>query len=122
MKKYSISFMSKLTVVCLVAATAGIIIQILSGASYPKVPPVFFILLIPACLIFFGRWRWAPVASVLGGLFLTLGFFSSGALVRMLDQNNYGVSAGLWLQMLGVWAAIVCGIIATVQNYRIRTQ
>jgi hypothetical protein len=56
----------------LVVAAAGVVLQIVSGADYPLVPPVFFILLIPAGLIAFRRWRWTPITAVLGGLFLTI--------------------------------------------------
>ncbi len=110
----------KLTVASLIVAAAGVVIQIVSGVAYPPVPPVFFILLIPAALIGFGRWRWTPATAVLGGLFLTLGLFSSGASVRLFDLNQpggFGGSLGLWVQMIGVVVAIVAGLIATVQAY-----
>ena len=60
-----LSLGEKLTVAALVVAAAGVVIQIAAGHPYPTVPPVFFILLIPAGLIAFGRWRWAPVPAVL---------------------------------------------------------
>jgi hypothetical protein len=120
-KRIRLSPSGYITVAGLIAATAGVIIQIVSGASYPAVPPVFFILLIPAGLIAFGRWRWTPLIAVVGGLFLIIGLFLSGASVRMLDPNKFGVSAGLWIQMMGVVVSIVAGIIATIQNYQSRT-
>jgi hypothetical protein len=110
----------KLTVASLVVATAGIVIQIISGADYPIVPPVFFILLIPAGLIAFGRWRWTPVTAVLAGLFLTFGLFASGESRRLLDANPPGDLVGLWVQMLAVLVAAVAGIISTIHNYRSR--
>ena len=61
------------TIVGLVIAAAGVAIQIAAGAPYPTVPPVFFILLIPAALIALGRWWWAPIFAVLAGVFLTSG-------------------------------------------------
>lgn len=121
-QKLSLSPAGKFTVLGLAVATTGVIIQIVSGADYPKIPPAFFILLVPAGLIVFSRWRWAPVIAVLGGLFLTFGFISSGSLTRMLSLNNFGVATGLWVQMLGVAAAFIAGIIATMQNYRIKMQ
>lgn len=66
-----LSLAGKLTVAGLVVAAAGVVIQIVSGHDYPMIPPVFFILLIPASLIALGRWRWTPVSAVLAGLFLT---------------------------------------------------
>jgi len=116
-KKHPLSPAGKITVACLLIATSGIIIQILSGVPYPKIPPVFFMLLIPVALIVFGRWRWAPIAAILVGLFLIFGLFSSGASVRLYDWTLFGGSIGLWIQMLGVVGFILYGSIATVQNY-----
>jgi hypothetical protein len=120
-KQNPLSLAGKLTVAGLIVAAAGVVIQIVSGADYPTVPPVFFILLIPAGLIAFGRWRWTPVTAVLAGLFLTFGLFASGASAALFDINKFGVAVGLWIQTLAVIAAAVAGIIATIQNYRSRT-
>jgi len=51
----------KLTVGALVVAAVGVVIQIAAGAPDQAVPPVFFILLIPALLIVFVGWRWLPL-------------------------------------------------------------
>jgi hypothetical protein len=120
-EKLPLSLARKTTVISLIASAAGVVIQIVSGADYPKVPPVFFILLIPAGLIAFGQWGWTPVIAILGGLFLIFGLFSSGASVRLFHLTRFGVSAGLWIQMLGVVVATIAGIITIVENYRIRT-
>jgi hypothetical protein len=99
----------KLVVGGLVVAAFGVVIQIVSGADYPAVPPAFFILLIPAGLVAFGRWRWTPVIATLAGVFLTIGLFLSGASARLFDLSRFGVS---------VIVATTAGIIGTVQNYR----
>jgi hypothetical protein len=120
----SLSPADKLTVGGLLVAAVGVVIQISSGAPYPTIPPVFFILLIPAALIAFGRWRWAPVSAVLAGVFLTFGLFASGESVRLFDRSQVGLPGapvGLWVQMLAVIVAAVAGVVATVQNYRRRT-
>jgi hypothetical protein len=113
-----------LTVGGLIVAAAGVVIQMLSGTPYPTIPPVFFILLIPAALIAFGRWRWAPVSAVLAGLFLTFGLFASGESARLFDRSQVGLPGapvGLWVQMLAVIVATVAAIVATIPNYRSRT-
>jgi hypothetical protein len=120
-KQNPLSLAGKLTVAGLIVAAAGVVIQIVSGADYPTAPPVFFILLIPAGLIAFGRWRWTPVIAVLAGLFLTFGLFASGESRRLFDPSRLGDSVGLWVQMLAVIVATVAGIIATIHNYRSRT-
>jgi hypothetical protein len=115
--KFPLSSAGKITVACLLIATSGIVIQILSGVPYPRIPPVFFMLLIPVTLIVFGRWRWTPIVAILVGLFLIIGLFTSGASVRLYDWALLGGSIGLWIQMLGVIGFILSGAIATVQNY-----
>jgi NhaP-type Na+/H+ or K+/H+ antiporter len=107
----------------LVVAAVGVVIQIASGHPYPTIPPVFFLLLIPAGLMVFGPWRWTPVTAVLAGLFLTFGLFASGTSARLWDLSKVGgpeAPIGLWVQMLAVIVATVAAIVATVRNYRSR--
>jgi hypothetical protein len=111
----------KLIAAGLVAATAGVIIQIVSGHPYPKVPPVFFILLIPAGLVIFTRRRWTPIVAIIAGLFLISGLFASGAYTRLLNLTNAGDSVGLWIQTIGVVAATLAAIVAIIQNYSVKT-
>ena len=106
----------KIAVAALVVAAVGVGIQIAAGHPYPTVPPVLFILLIPAGLIAFGRWRWTPVTAVLAGLFLTLGLFASGSSGRLFDLSNPADSLGLWIQTLAVLAATAAAIASTIQN------
>jgi hypothetical protein len=116
--KNSLSRYNRLTVAGLLIATVGVVIQILSGHPYPTIPPVFFILLIPAALIGLTRLRWAPILAILGGLFLMLGLFTSGAAARLLNPGQFGDFIGLWIQMLGVVYAVITSIIAIKQNYQ----
>lgn len=105
----------------LFSAATGVIIQIVSGHHYPTVPPVFFILLIPAGLVVFGRWRWTSIIVALAGLFLVQGLFASGAYVRLFSTANFGDCIGLWVQTIGDIIATIASVIAVFQNYFIRT-
>jgi hypothetical protein len=110
----------KLIAAGLATAVAGVIIQIVSGHPYPKVPPVFFILLIPAGLIVFVHRRWTPILTIIAGVFLINGLFGSGAYVRLFNLTNAGDSIGLWIQTIGVFGATVAGIVAIIQNYSVK--
>jgi hypothetical protein len=107
----------KIAVAALVVAAVGVVIQIAAGHPYPTVPPVLFILLIPAGVLALGRWRWAPVPAVLAGLFLTVGLFASGASGRLFDLSNPADSLGLWVQTLAVLVETAAAIVSTIQNY-----
>ena len=102
-------------------ATAGVVVQIVAGVEFPTVPPVLFLLLIPAALVCLGRWRWAAIPAVLAGLFLTVGLFLSGESVRLFDTDLTGGAAGsvrLWVQTVAVVVAAVAGAVTTAQRYR----
>jgi hypothetical protein len=109
----------KTAAAALLVAAIGVILQILGGANYPAVPPVFFILLIPAALVAFGRWWWTPVPVVLAGLFLTFGTFASGEAHRLIDSSLLD-AAGLWLQLLAVVVATLGAAGMTIRTYRAR--
>ena len=115
----AVSPAGKATAVALTTAAVGVAIQIAAGAPYPSVPPVFFILLIPAGLIATGWW-WAPIPAVLAGMFLTIGLFAAGETGRLVHPTSVADSFGLWLQMVAVLAAMVSGSLATKTNLRRR--
>ncbi len=121
-ERIPLSMASKLTIFSLVAAAAGGVIMIVSGVDFPTIPPGLFILLIPAGLVAFGRWRWTPIIATLAGLFIFVGYFLSGSTVRLLDLSQFGAFIGLWLQFLASFVTVVAGIVATVQNYRTRRE
>jgi hypothetical protein len=113
---------AKLIVFSLAAAAAGVVIMMMSGVDFRMtIPPGLFILLIPAALVAFGRWRWTPTIATLAGLFIFVGYFPSGAAARLLDLSPFGAFIGLWLQFLASFIAVVAGVVATVRNYRVRT-
>jgi hypothetical protein len=115
----SLSPVSKLTVAALLVAAAGFLIQIVSGVEVPTVPLGLVILLAGAAVVALLPWRWIPMVGAAVGLFLLLGFFASGAVGNLFDPSRLGVLVGAWVQFLAVIAALA-GIVATIQNYRVR--
>jgi hypothetical protein len=112
---------SQLTVAALLVAAAGFVMQIVAGVDVPTVPPGLVILLVAAALVTFAPWRWMPVVGVVVGLFLLVGFFASGAVGSLLEPSELGVFLGAWVQFLAVIFAVVAGIVAVSQNYRIQS-
>lgn len=107
----------KLTVTGLLGAALGIVIQILSGISYPPIPPGLIILLIPALFIIFAPWRRRAIVGAIASGFLLLGLFGSGQSGRLVDFSNLGGSLGLWVQLLALVIGLLAGIAAA---FRIR--
>jgi hypothetical protein len=101
----------------LFVAAVGVALQIAGGADYPTIPPVFFILLVPAALVVFGRWWWTPVPVLLAGAFLIFGTFASGEARRLIDSNAVD-AAGLWLQLLAVVVATIVGARMAIRSYQ----
>jgi hypothetical protein len=56
--------------------------------------------------------------AALAALFIVVGYFPSGAAVRLLDPTPVGVFVGLWLQFAAGIVTVIAGITAIVQTYR----
>ena len=106
------------TVAALLVAAVGIVVQIVSGADYPAVPPGLIILLVAAGFVWFAPWRWSPVVGVLAGVSQLVGLFAAGQSPRLVSFDPVGDSLGLWLQLLALVVAVVTGAAAVVSNYR----
>jgi hypothetical protein len=116
-ERIALSLAARLTVCSLVAAATGVVIMMVSGVFRTAIPPGLFILLIPAGLVAFGRWRWTPIIATLSGLFIFVSYFPSGSAVRLFDLSQLGVFVSLWLQFLASFIAGIAGIVAAIQNY-----
>ena len=80
------------TVAALIVTTAGVVVQIVAGVDFPTVPPVLFILLIPAVLVYVGhRWWWSAIPTRAGRPRSSpSGSSWSGESVRLFDMNLPG--------------------------------
>ena len=129
-KPPTLSAAGKLNVAGMVAAAAGIILQIGSGSDlYPTIPPGPIILLAGAGLVALGPWRWTPIVGVVVPLFLLVGAVvaavNSGEFVDQLTspgQVGIGIFAGDVMQLLGVITALVAGSVALRQSARAQTE
>lgn len=95
----------------LLAAAAGTIIQILAGIDFPAIPPGLVTTLAAAALILLVRRWWVLAIGLLIAVWLTVGFFVSGTLPRVVDRTPVDAFAGLWIQVLGI---VVTAIAATI--------
>jgi len=115
-----LSMSSKLTVVGLLVAAAGISTLFLTtSVTVPAIPIGPILLLALAALIGLGRWRWTPIAGVVMSIALVAGaLIAPGLFDRLSNPAQVGAFVGTWVQMLGVFTAIVAGTVATIQNYQ----
>lgn len=119
-----LSAAGKLNVAGLVAAAAGIVIQIASGADYPTIPPGLIILLAAAGLVALGaRWRWTTIVGVAVPTLLLVGAaLAPQAREQLGDPGQVGVFVGTVVQVLAMAVALVAGLAAARQRYRHRTR
>jgi hypothetical protein len=111
------------TVVGLVAGALGIAILWASGVEFPIYPPPGIIFLLAgAIFVSLASWPWAPAVGAFMGLFVTVGFVVSGGPPNLFGQDGTSVLIGTWIQMMGVLAALIAGVVATQANYRKQSQ
>jgi hypothetical protein len=109
-----------LTAAGLAACAAGILVQIAAGAAgYPTIPPGAVITGVAALLVAFVPWRFAPALGLAVALFI-----SAGAVVtpntgdRLAEPGAAGPFLGTVIQVAGLAAAVVFGVLAVVRAVR----
>jgi hypothetical protein len=102
------------TVGGLVVGAAGIAVLWAAGVEFPVVvPPGIVILLAGAFFVGLVRWRWAPAAGVVLGLFVVVGWaISPTGRPNLTGENGAVVAAGQAIQLAGVLIAVVAGLTA----------
>jgi hypothetical protein len=77
-----------LTLVALLAAAAGFVLQMVAGVTNtPTIPPGLVVLLAAAALVALTSWRWAFLVGVAAAVFNLLAFVIVGAVDRLLMQR-----------------------------------
>jgi hypothetical protein len=96
----------------LLAAAAGIVIQISTGVDYPTVPPGPIILVVAAAIVASTSRRWASYVGVIVPLFLlvggTIAFTAGDAADNVQDAGHY---LGTIVQWAGELAAFIAGVV-----------
>lgn len=112
---------SKLTVVALLVAAIGFVVQMAAGVTdTPTIPPGLVAILLAAVLVAFLPGRGAPVAGPVAGLFNLIAFVVVSAADRLGDPSPASAFAGAWFMFVALIVATVAGTVATVRNYRTR--
>ena len=111
------------TMAGLVIGATGIAVLWAAGVKFPMYPPPGILILLAGTIFMaLARWRWAPAVGAFLGLFVTGGFLiSPTGIPNFVGENGTGAAVGSWIQVAGVVTALVAGVIATVANYRGRT-
>jgi hypothetical protein len=112
----SLSPAATLNAIFLFIATAGIILQIIVGVpGYPVVPPGPIILAAAGIVVLTlaAKYRWVLYIGIVAPAFILVGGLIEGSIWdRLATPADFGPFLGTALQMLGVVAALMCGIAA----------
>lgn len=109
----------KLTVVALLVAAIGFVIQMVAGVTNtPTIPPGLVAILLAAGLVAFLPGPGVPIAGPAAGLFNLVVFVAVGAADRLVQPSSASAFVGAWLMVVALVVAIIAGTIATVQNHR----
>jgi hypothetical protein len=105
----------KLSVIGLLATTAGMLLQIAAGSKlYPSFAgPI--VLLASAAIVAFGPGRWTPYVALLVPLVLGLGaiiaaVMSGEFIVQLTDITRLGILLGSLMHVIGLIAAVAGGV------------
>jgi hypothetical protein len=107
---------TRVTVVGLTLAAAGIVVLRLAGVTMPAVPPGLVLLIVAAVVVALVRRRWAPLVGI------AVGLAELPAVVLSLDNllavDQPAIAVGTGLRVAGVVLAVVAGIVATAAGRR----
>jgi hypothetical protein len=110
---------SKLTVLALLVAAIGFVVQMIAGVTNtPTIPPGLVAILVAAGLVAFVPGRWVPIAGPAAALFNLVAFVLVGAAGRLFQSSPASAFVGAWLMVVALIVAGVARTIATVQNRR----
>ena len=117
----------QLTVAGLTLGAIGIAILWASGVEFPFYPPPGVVILsVGALFVSLSQRRWTPGVGAFLGMFVLVGFVlssvNSGAGTgNLLGREGAGAVIGTGVQLVGIVAALVAGVLAVARAYRPQT-
>jgi hypothetical protein len=107
----------RLTVVALLIAAAGFVVQMVAGVTdTPTIPPGLVVILVAAGLVAFVPGARMPLAGVVAGAFNLIASIVVDAVDRLTDPSPAAGFIGAWLMHIGLIAACIVGTMATGRN------
>lgn len=121
-RQRALSIATQVTVVGLLVAAVGILIQFFAlPEDFPTIPPGPVILVATAAVVAFGsRLWWSPSVGVAVGLLILVGNIANGGLGDNIT-DSMPPAIGVVVMEIGLVTAIVAGAVATTRNRRGRT-
>jgi hypothetical protein len=108
-----------LTLVALLAAAVGFVLQMVAGiTNTPTIPPGLVALLAAAAVIAFTSWRWASLVGVAAAVFNLFAFVIVGAVHRLFDVTPAIGFIGAWVMAVSLIVVCVAGTLAAVRATR----
>jgi hypothetical protein len=110
------------TVVALLIAAVGFVLQMAAGVTdTPTIPPGLVAIVGAAVLVAVVPTGWSPVAGPVAGLFNLFAMVVVGAADRLVDPTPASAFIGGWMMISGLIAATIAGTIGASQNRRAST-
>jgi hypothetical protein len=110
------------TVVALLIAAVGFVLQMAAGVTdTPTIPPGLVAIVGAALLVAVVPTGWSPVAGPVAGLFNLFAMVVVGAADRLVDPTPASAFIGGWMMVSGLIAATIAGTIGASQNRRAST-
>jgi hypothetical protein len=113
---------SNITVIALLVAGVGFVVQMAAGVTNtPTIPPGLVAIVGAALLVTVVPTGWTPLAGPVVGLFNLFALVVVGAADRLADTSPASAFIGGWMMLLGLIAATIAGTIGAAQNRRAST-
>jgi hypothetical protein len=113
---------SNITVIALLVAGVGFVVQMIAGVTNtPTIPPGLVAIVGAALLVTVVPTGWTPVAGPVAGLFNLLAMVLVGAADRLVEPSQASAFIGGWTMVLGLIVATIAGTVGAARNPRAST-